>query len=142
MATRLRPGTVREPRPSRSAWWCLALAPLGWLVAMLLALVADAATGIDADIDGALLVIIALVAPVAAVVEAERAVHSTLHAEHERGHRVVVVAWVVLAVTLAILPLSVVSLDSLVIGAVAVGVGTALVVSLQRHDEEAPRRTA
>ena len=125
--------------PARAAWICLALVPVGFVVALALAfLVGEGDTGTDTWMGGVLLTVVALVAPVAAVVEAERAVHSRLHSEVANGHHVVVVAWIVLAATLVAIPLTLVSVESFLIGAVMVGVGTAVVLSLQHRDEEPP----
>jgi len=130
------PGTRLEVHPARAAWLCLALVPVGYVVALALAFLSG---GSDPDSDGwmggVLLTVVALTAPVAAVVEAERAIHSTVHAEVESGHHVVVIAWIVLAASLVAIPFTLVSLESFFIGAVVVGVATAVVVSLQRHDD-------
>jgi hypothetical protein len=135
----LQAGARLEAHPSRAAWSCIALAPVGYVVALLLALFAGAGdTGTDAWMGGVLLTVVALLAPVAAVVEAERATHSTEHAEIESAHHVIVIAWILLAATIVAIPLTLVALESFFVGAVVVGVGTAIVVSLQRHDGEEP----
>lgn len=135
----LAAGARLEARPSRAAWFCIALVPFGYVVALVLALFAGGGdTGTDAWMGGVLLTVVALSAPVAAVVEAERATNATQLAEVEKAHHVVVVSWIVLAATLVAIPLTLVSLESFFVGAVVVGVGTAVVVSLQRHDGEEP----
>jgi hypothetical protein len=130
-----------EAHPSRAAWFCIALVPVGYVAALALALFAGGGdTGTDAWMGGVLLTVVALSAPVAAVVEAERAMSSTHHDEVAKAHHVVVVSWIVLAASLVAIPLTLVSLGSFFVGAVVVGVGTAVVVSLQRHDGEEPPR--
>ena len=132
-------GARLEVHPSRAAWFCLALVPVGYVVSLLLALFAGGGdSGVDARMGGVLLTVVALTAPVAAVVEAERAVNSVKHTEVEKGHHVVVIAWIVLAASVVAIPLTLVSFESFVVGAVVVGGGTALVLSLQRHEEEPP----
>lgn len=132
-------GARLEVHPSRAAWFCLALVPVGYVVSLLLALFAGGGdSGVDARMGGVLLTVVALTAPVAAVVEAQRAVNSVKQTEVEKGHHVVVIAWIVLAATVVAIPLTLVSFESFVVGAVVVGVGTALVLSLQRHEEEPP----
>ena len=132
-------GTRLGVRPARAAWFCIALVPVGYVVALALALFAGGGDrGTDAWMGGVLLTVVALSAPVAAVVEAERATHSTEHAEVESAHHVVVIAWILLAATIVAIPLTVVAIESFLVGAVVVGVGTAIVVSLQRHDGEEP----
>ena len=135
----LQAGARLEAHPSRAAWFCIALVPVGYAVALALALFAGGGdTGTDAWMGGVLLTVVALSAPVAAVVEAERAMRSTRQTEVDNAHHVVVVSWIVLAASMVAIPLTLVSLESFFIGAVVVGVGTAVVVSLQRHDGEEP----
>ena len=135
----LQAGARLEAHPSRAAWFCIALVPVGYAVALALALFAGGGdTGTDAWMGGVLLTVVALSAPVSAVVEAERAMRSTRLAEVDNAHHVVVVSWIVLAASMVAIPLTLVSLESFFIGAVVVGVGTAVVVSLQRHDGEEP----
>jgi len=138
----LQAGARLEAHPSRAAWFCIALVPVGYAVALALALFAGGGdTGTDAWMGGVLLTVVALSAPVSAVVEAERAMRSTRLAEVDNAHHVVVVSWIVLAASMVAIPLTLVSLESFFIGAVVVGVGTAVVVSLQRHDGEEPPTT-